>query len=158
MANTLVIREYRASDYSDVVALNAYGLAAAGVPAESDVYAGDLEDITGTYLGDGATLLVGELDHHIVAMGALRSLDDSTCEITRMRVAPEAQGRGYGKAILACLEDAARRYGYQHATLLTGPDQHPAIDLYRANGYTTTANEQHGLLAGVRMAKSLIIV
>jgi GNAT superfamily N-acetyltransferase len=72
-----------------------------------------------------------------------------------MRVAPHVQGRGYGKAILACLEETARRHGYQRATLLTGPDQHPAIDLYKAASYTITHTEQHGTLIGVRMSKPL---
>lgn len=155
MTEALVIRVYRPGDHSRLVALNAYGLAAAGVPAEIDVYAGDLDDITTTYLTARATMLVGESERTIVAMGALRPVDDSTCEITRMRVAPHAQGRGYGKAILNRLEDAARDRGYRYATLLTGPDQHPAVDLYRSSGYLITAQEHHGPLAGIRMTKQL---
>ena len=37
MTTDLVIREYRSSDHAEVAALNAYGLAAAGVPADADV-------------------------------------------------------------------------------------------------------------------------
>jgi ribosomal protein S18 acetylase RimI-like enzyme len=138
-----------------VTALNRYGLAAAGVPQDADVYAGDLDDVTTTYLTGRATMLIGETDDTIVAMGALTPVDDTTCEIVRMRVDPCSQGRGYGRAILNALEQAAVEMGYRRATLLTGPDQHPAIDLYRSTGYTITATEQHGSLAGVRMAKSL---
>ncbi len=152
---TLTIRPYRSSDHDAVVALNAYGLAAAGVPADADVYAGDLDDLTTTYLTERSTLLVGERDGQVVAMGALREVDDDTCEITRMRVAPAVQGRGYGKAILEVLEATARRLGYQQAVLLTGPDQHPAIDLYERSGYRFAAVENHGDLAGVRMTKTL---
>lgn len=155
MTDPLVIRVYRPADHSQLVALNAYGLAAAGVPAESDVYAGDLDNITATYLTDRATMLVGELDQRIVAMGALHPVDAVTCEITRMRVSPHAQGRGYGAAILSALEDHARQVGYLHAVLLTGPDQHPAIDLYRSAGYMVIATEQHGTLTGARMRKNL---
>ncbi len=152
---TLVIRAYRASDHEAVVALNAYGLAAAGVPPDADVYAGDLDDIASTYLTAGSTLIVGEVNELVVAMGALRRVDDTTCEITRMRVTPQVQGRGYGRAVLADLENQARHFGYRDAVLLTGPDQHPAIDLYRASGYVVTATEQHGTLSGVRMRKQL---
>lgn len=155
MTGEFVIREYRASDHDRVVALNAYGLAAAGVPADADVYAGDLDDVDATYLTGRAALIVGEIGDEIVAMGALREIDQTTCEITRMRVAPHVQGRGYGKAILTSLEDTARRYGYRRATLITGPEQHPAIDLYKAANYTIARSERHGLLLGIRMEKSL---
>ena len=151
----LTIRVYQPSDHDAVVKLNAYGLAAAGVPADADVYRGDLDDITATYLTGRATLLVGEHRGTVIAMGALQQVDDTTCEITRMRVHPKSQGRGYGKALLAALEDHARQLGYQHAVLLTGPDQHPAIDIYHAAGYTITATEQHGVLTGVRMRRNL---
>jgi GNAT superfamily N-acetyltransferase len=140
----LTIRAYRNTDHLQVVKLNAYGLAAAGVPADVDVYAGDLDNITGTYLTGRATMLIGELDGRLVAMGALRQINDTTCEITRMRVTPEAQGRGYGKQILAALEACARDFGYLQAILLTGPDQHPAIDIYQTAEYRTANIENYG--------------
>lgn len=154
-ASDLTIRPYQATDRRAVVALNAYGLAAAGVPADADVYAGDLDNIEATYLTGNGTLLVGTVDGAVVAMGALKRINATTCEITRMRVTPTAQGRGYGTAILNALENHARHTGYWHAVLLTGPEQHPAIDLYQKAGYTVTATEQHGTLIGVRMQKHL---
>jgi ribosomal protein S18 acetylase RimI-like enzyme len=154
-APSLTIRGYRPADHDALVALNAYGLAAAGVPIDADVYAGDLDNIATTYLTARSAMLVGETDGDIVAMGAVREIDHRTCEITRMRVAPAAQGRGYGKAILRGLEDHARSLGYRRAVLLTGPDQHPAIDLYRAAGYTLASIEHHGDLTGVRLIRCL---
>jgi ribosomal protein S18 acetylase RimI-like enzyme len=156
MPPALTIRTYRDSDHDHVIALNAYGLAAAGVPVDVDAYAGDLEDIAATYLTDRATMLVGDLDGQVIAMGALRPLSGTICEITRMRVDPTAQGRGYGKQILAALEAQAIEFGYHDAVLLTGPDQHPAIDLYQAAGYTVIATENHGDVPGVRMRKCVL--
>jgi ribosomal protein S18 acetylase RimI-like enzyme len=155
VTQALTIRVYRHSDRDDVVELNAYGLAAAGVPADADAYAGDLDDITTTYLTGRATMLIGEIDGRVVAMGALRPLTATTCEITRMRVHPDAQGRGHGKRMLIALEKRAVHLGYTDAVLLTGPNQHPAIDLYRAAGYTVTASENHGPVRGIRMHKPL---
>ena len=156
MTPALIIRVYRDSDHDSVVKLNAYGLAAAGVPVDVDAYAGDLDNITTTYLTGRATMLIGDLDDQVIAMGALRPLNDATCEITRMRVDPSAQGRGYGKQILAALEAHAVDFGYDTAVLLTGPDQHPAIDLYKAAGYTITSVENHGDIPGVRMRRRLL--
>jgi hypothetical protein len=70
-ATTMIIRVYQPDNHDTVVALNAYGLATAGVPATSDVYAGDLDDVTTTYLTGRATLLVGDLDGTVIAMGAI---------------------------------------------------------------------------------------
>jgi GNAT superfamily N-acetyltransferase len=68
----------------------------------------------------GGLMLVGELSGRIVAMGGIRRLDATTCEILRMRVYLQYQRRGYGRAILDHLERAARSLGYPHATLITG--------------------------------------
>jgi GNAT superfamily N-acetyltransferase len=157
MTPAMTIRVYRDSDREPVVSLNAYGLAAAGVPTDVDVYAGDLDDIMNTYLTDRSTLLVGELDGRIVAMGALRGIDAYTCEITRMRVDPAFQGHGYGKQMLTALEDEARGFGYCEAVLLTGPHQHPAIDIYQAAGYAIASSENYVGIPGVRLKKFLTV-
>jgi ribosomal protein S18 acetylase RimI-like enzyme len=153
--DVLRIRPYRRDDHERVVALNRYGLAAAGVPLTADVYSGDLDDVDAAYPPDRGALLVGEVGGQVIAMGGLRPVDAETCEILRMRVDPDHQGRGYGTAMLAALEHHADRLGYRHATLLTGPDQHPAIDLYRKAGYQQIRVEKHGDLVGVRLRKDL---
>lgn len=152
----LVLRTYRPDDHDRVVALNRYGLAAAGVPLDQDGYAGGLDDVEVTYPKGRGVLLVGEIDGEVVAMGGLRPVEAGTCEILRMRVDPQHQGRGYGRAMLCALENCALRLGYERVTLLTGPDQHPAIDLYRNMGYREIAVEDHGGIRGVRLAKAVV--
>lgn len=151
------LRPFRPGDEVAVVALNAYGLAAAGIPPDQDYYAGeDTADIARTYSeAAGGLMLVGEVDAKIVAMGAIRRLDMRTCEILRMRVYSKYHGRGYGRAVLRLLEQEAQRLGYRRATLITGEDQHPAIDLYRRHGYRISRRE---ILIGIRsvhMSKDL---
>ena len=150
----LTIHRYRDADQAEVVRLNAYGLAAAGLTPSSDVHTGDLDGAT-AYRNGRAALLVGDLDGRVVAVGAVRPVSETTCEITRMRVDPAAQGRGFGKRMLTALEEEAVRLGYAEAVLLTGEDQHPAIDMYEAAGYVVVAREEHGGLAGVRLHKRL---
>lgn len=146
--NELTIRPVGAGDKDALRALNAYGLVAAGIPAGEDYYAG-------FSLEPGGVLLVGEVDGAIVAMGAIRRLDDTTCEVLRMRVYPDHQGHGYGSAILVRLEDEARRLGYRRATLITGEQQHPAVDLYARHGYTVDRREVLLGIPSVHMSKNL---
>jgi GNAT superfamily N-acetyltransferase len=79
--------------------------------------------------------LVGWLAGEAVACGGVKRLDATTCEIKRMYVAPRARGSGMARALLAALEDEARRLGYAVARLDTGPQQPHAERLYRSAGY-----------------------
>jgi GNAT superfamily N-acetyltransferase len=84
--------------------------------------------------------LVGYRDGVPVCSGGVKRLDDRHCEIKRMYVAPEARGRGLGRALLRALEDAARRLGYAVARLDTGPRQPGAQRMYESDGYAAIAN------------------
>lgn len=130
-------------------------LAAAGVPEGSDIYSEDFMDAGTAYQGKRSRMLVGELGGKVIAMGGLREVDRAECEILRMRVYPEHQGRGFGRAILEALEEHGRQLGYTSAVLVTGPDQHPAIDLYSGSGYEQIEISQYGNLRNVRMTKAL---
>ena len=151
----LVIRDYEPADHETLVELNRYGLAAAGVPEDGDIYGGDLDDIAGSYLSRRGAMLVGAVDGEVVAMGGLWQVDALGCEILRMRVRPIHQGKGFARALLCALEDRARQLGYETAALVTGPDQHPAIDLYLSSGYVAGEVERFGELIGVRLVKQL---
>ena len=89
--------------------------------------------------GRGA-FLVAELAGRPVGCGALRpvgapGLDERTGELKRMYVAPEARGRGIGRALLTALEAEARTLGFTRLVLETGPRQQAALGLYRNAGF-----------------------
>ena len=156
------LRRYRPEDQDAVVAINRWGLAAAGVPVDVDVYAGDLADpdaVEATYLTGRSVLLVIEaVGGDLVGMGGLRPAgpdDPDTGEITRMRILPAHQGHGHGRAVLAALEAHAHAFGYRRVVLLTGPDQHPAVDLYRSAGYVDERHVDVDGLPGVYLTKDL---
>lgn len=87
---------------------------------------------------DGA-FLVGYEDGRPVAIGGVRRLEDKVCEIKRMYVVPGARSRGAGRALLAALEDAARRLGYERVRLDSGPEQEHGRDLFARTGYVEIA-------------------
>jgi GNAT superfamily N-acetyltransferase len=88
--------------------------------------------------GGGFVVLFDE--GRAVAGGGIKRLDDEACEIKRMYVLPEARGRGLGRALLAALEDEARRLGYAIARLDTGPHQPHAQRMYEEAGYRPIGN------------------
>ncbi|MFA5884486.1 MAG: GNAT family N-acetyltransferase [Acidimicrobiia bacterium] len=105
-----------------------------GVPETTtdDLAADHLEPPTGVFLvawdGDAA-----------VGCGGVRSHDDTTGEIKRMYVAPDARRRGVSRIVLRALEDRARAIGYTRLVLETGTKQPEAIALYESEGYTRIA-------------------
>jgi GNAT superfamily N-acetyltransferase len=85
---------------------------------------------------EGGYVVLSE-DDRPIAGGGLRRLDGRTGEIKRMYVAPEARGRGVGKALLDALESLARDLGYALVRLDTGPKQPGAQRLYERSGYVS---------------------
>ena len=156
MTADLRIRRFRSADAARVrdlheAAMRDVGAYVEGVPDE------DLEAVTETYLETGGEFLVGERESEgrIVAMGAFRPVDesefvaqllpdlpDATVELTRMRVDPDYQRRGYGRRIAAELERRARDRGVQCVVLDTRPSQTAARGLYESLGYEEAARER----------------
>ena len=153
----LLIRRAVASDAVALTALNEYGLRAAGIQLDDDIYAGDGADWSSPSYSaaSGGCLLVGEADGSVVAMGALRRVDGTTAELLRMRVAPEHQGRGYATAMLQVLEAEAVEMAYGQIMLITGEEQHPAVDLYVLHGYETVERLELLSILSVKMVKRL---
>jgi putative acetyltransferase len=95
----------------------------------------ELADLPGAYVPpDGALLLAREAD---VALGcaAAKRLDDESCEMKRMFVAPMARGGGAGRALADDLLTRARAGGYRQMFLDTSVRQTEAITLYRSLGF-----------------------
>ena len=123
----------------------------------------DLEDVRGHYLDADGEFLVGELgsdpegrgdgDQHLelVAMGAYSPLEGwmaeqfdgwaGTVELTRIRVAPEYKGRGFGSQVVTALERRARRVDYRALALNTGANNDQARAFYESLGYSCVRTE-----------------
>jgi GNAT superfamily N-acetyltransferase len=93
--------------------------------------------------------LVGYLDGAPICCGGLKRLDDRSCEIKRMYVAPQVRRRGVARALLAAIEDRARELGYTIARLDTGPRQAHAWALYEAQGYRSVESFNGNPIPGI---------
>jgi GNAT superfamily N-acetyltransferase len=84
----------------------------------------------------GGVFLIGRLENIAVACGALRPMnEEGVVELKRMYVRDSHRGRGFGRAILAALEEIAAHRGYRIIRLETGSNQPEAVALYAGAGY-----------------------
>ena len=151
MTDELSIRRFRPADVPRLQELNETALRRVDAYAEG-VTDGDLGKIAETYVDSGGEFLVGEVDGKIVSMGALKPADpdDEKCfaarralepgegpaaEVTRMRVDPAHQQRGYGTRMLDVLESRAHELGFEVLVLDTTRRQEGARRLYESFGY-----------------------
>jgi putative acetyltransferase len=74
----------------------------------------------------------------LLAVGALKRLDDDHAEVKSMHTAHRARRRGLGRAILDHLLAVARDRGFHRVSLETGsmPAFAPARSLYASAGFT----------------------
>jgi GNAT superfamily N-acetyltransferase len=144
----LELRRFEDADGPAVRDLHDVALADAGAHLGNGPWDDDLRSISSAYLQDGGEFLVGLLDGRLVAMGALRHVTDSVAEIKRMRVHPGFQRRGFGRLVLARLEEQASTLGYSKLRLDTTVMQRAAQALYQRKGYREVGR---GQLAGVEV-------
>jgi putative acetyltransferase len=105
----------------ELVARHLVGMHASS-PAES-VFALDVDGLT----SPAVTFFSGWRGDHLVAIGALKSLDEENGELKSMRVADTHLGTGAGRAMLQHLIGEARASGMRTLWLETGStDDRPA--------------------------------
>lgn len=88
---------------------------------------------------DGA-FLVAEEDGSAVGCGGVRRIADAPdgavrFEVKHLWLRPVTRGKGYGRAMLAALEDAAAALGATRMVLDTNASLEAAAALYRSSGY-----------------------
>ena len=130
------IRQYREADRDQVWSLHNLALEGTGAHAGKGPWDEDLQHIREAYLEEGGEFLIGTHNGRIVAMGALKRSSSARAEIKRMRVHPDCQRRGFGKAILQELEGRAVDLGYRVLHLDTTVQQAAAQELYLKHGFS----------------------
>lgn len=141
----LTIRRFQAGDGDRVRELNAAAMESAPeyLPDAPDE---DLRDVEENYLDATGEFLVAEREGELLATGALkpaegwkdRVLDDlapDALEVTRMRVDPDNQHQGVGRAVYEALEEIARAVDCPELVLDTGAKNGPARGFYEDVGF-----------------------
>jgi ribosomal protein S18 acetylase RimI-like enzyme len=149
------VRRYQPGDRQAVWDLHNLALHDAQAHGGNGPWDADLRAIESSYLDEGGEFLVGTIGRRVVAMGALRRVSVERAAITRTRVHPAFQRRGFARRILHELERTATRLGYSGLMLDTTVEQTAAQALYRAAGYRETGRGTLGRFEVIYFAKSL---
>jgi putative acetyltransferase len=96
----------------------------------------DMDNIQQSYFNNGGIFLVMTDADEIIGTGAIRKFDDEICELKRLWLLFEYQGKGLGYRMMQELLSIAREKGYQRIRLETDPEyQSRALDFYRRLGF-----------------------
>jgi putative acetyltransferase len=103
------------------------------VPLE-DAHALDVDELADPTV----TFYALRIDGQLLAVGALKRLDEDHAELKSMHTAQDARGRGLGRAMLSHLLTEARERGFKRVSLETGAVEAfaPARSLYASSGFT----------------------
>ncbi len=95
----------------------------------------ELDALPGDYAPPDGCLILAEDDGKWAGCVALRCLEDDICEMKRLYVLPDFQGRGIGRILAQAVIDEARTKGYAKMRLDTVESMHAARALYVSLGF-----------------------
>ena len=96
----------------------------------------DLDELQPTYFDHDGTFLVLTEDERIIGTGAIRKIDEQTCELKRLWLLFEYHGQGLGYRMIQELFSFARGKGYRRIRLETDQAaQSRAFELYKRLGF-----------------------
>lgn len=97
----------------------------------------DIEQVQFHYLNNRGLFLVLLDNEQVVGTGAIRKLDDETCELKRMWFLKAYRGQGWGWKMAQMLFDFARQAGYRKVRLdlANAERQSQALKFYKKLGF-----------------------
>jgi ribosomal protein S18 acetylase RimI-like enzyme len=95
----------------------------------------ELQNIQGEYGPPSGSVLLALYGEQAAGCVALRKWDEHVCEMKRLYVQPDFNGKGIGRKLASSIIDEAKNLGYHFMRLDTLPTMEQAISLYRSLGF-----------------------
>ena len=107
-----------------------------GFPADFQGFAEERKSLPGAYAPPKGRLVLALVQDQLAGTGALRPLNERSCEAKRLYVRPPYRGHGVGRALLTKLVQEARGEGYEEMYADTLASMGPALRLYAQLGFS----------------------
>jgi putative acetyltransferase len=130
-----MLRRAKHVDEKAVLDLVKKVLAGYGLKINSAETDKDLSDLDKYYFNENGYFAVIELDGSIVGSYGLCRISDSACELRKMYLLLEHQGKGFGKMMMEDALKKAKELGYCEIILETNKKLDKAIHLYFKYGF-----------------------
>ncbi len=108
----------------------------------------ELANLPGDYAPPDGRLLIAFWQEQVTGCVALRKLEDRICEMKRLYVRPQFQGKGIGKALAEAIIEKARKIGYFRMCLDTISSMDRARALYLSLGFKEIAPYRYNPIKG----------
>jgi len=95
----------------------------------------DLTDLDKYYFNDKGWFFVLEVEGKIIASSAICRMSDKQCELRKMYLLKEYQGKGFGKLLLEASLKKAMELGYEEIILESNKVLQTANAMYRNYGF-----------------------
>lgn len=101
----------------------------------------DVTDINNFYFNNDGWFQVIEENDQIIGSVGIYKIDNSTCELRKMYIYKEYQGKGLGKTLLKNALGAAKNLNFTTITLQTNSLLTRALPLYKSYGFKESNDE-----------------
>lgn len=127
-------------DEKEVLNVIKYALSKYGLSLELNGADFDVSDIEKYYLNNSGWFEV-VLDDKIVGSVGVYHINDNECELRKMYLLEDYQGKGIGKKLMDDALNMGRKLGYKVMSLQTNSLLNKAIPLYEKSGFKYNSSE-----------------
>jgi putative acetyltransferase len=106
----------------------------------------ELAELPGKYAPPEGCILIAYLNNQPVGCVALKNIGEKTCEMKRLFVKQQFQGRKIGRMLAESIIEKAKNKGYKMMKLDTVESLKPALCLYKSLGFRETKPYVHNPL------------